>query len=69
MVNNFSTNFHNFWSSIFISKILLSPLRVLLNDEEFTFCCKKPKNNFNRNYTILWTLQNCLAFFAFFYIF
>jgi hypothetical protein len=31
VVNSFSTNFHNFWCSGFISKIHLSCLRSLLN--------------------------------------
>jgi hypothetical protein len=31
-VNNVSTNFYDFWTYGFISKILLSLLRVLLND-------------------------------------
>jgi hypothetical protein len=58
VINNLSTNFHNFWCSGFISKIHLCILEAPLNTQKTNYCCKNSKNAFNRNYTILWTLQN-----------
>jgi hypothetical protein len=52
-VNNVSTNFYDFWTYGFISKILLSLLGVLLNKQKITCCCKNPTTNFYWNYIFL----------------
>jgi hypothetical protein len=58
VIDNFSTNSHNFWCSGFISKIHLCIPGALLITQKFNYCCKNPKTVPRRNYKILRIQQN-----------